>query len=85
MTKSKKLIFGISAGFLTALTVYFMVRLFTSDMLLSVIPGWHTTIYPPEMTRILLTILILLMSWLVYLMFRGAKKILLLLTNSLMR
>jgi hypothetical protein len=37
-------------GLITKLVVYVTVRLGTSDAAFSIVPGWHTTIYQPEIT-----------------------------------
>jgi hypothetical protein len=64
------------SGFISTLMVYGAVRILARDITHSVWPGWHTTIYPPEVTWIILTILIIVCSVLVYFVFRGATKIL---------
>ncbi len=58
-------------GLVTTLVVYMTVRLGTGDAAFSIVPGWHTTIYPPEITWTILTIIILVASLLVYFIFKG--------------
>jgi hypothetical protein len=73
MSKRKKNILLTFAGLLTALVVYVIVMLVTSDAALSIVPGWHTTI---EYSEFLWAALVLAISLLVYLVFRGAFKLL---------
>ena len=76
MTKRERTILLILGGLITTLAVYVTVRLWTSDAAFSIVPGWHTTIFPPEITWTILTIIILLTSVIVYLVFRGTIKLL---------
>jgi hypothetical protein len=76
MSKKEKIILGTLGGLITTLVVYVTVRLGTSDTAYSIVPGWHTTIYPSETTWTVLTIVILIMSLLVYLIFKGTIKLL---------
>src|SRR6187551_205956 len=76
MRKKDKIILLTLGGLITTLVVYVTVRLVTSDAAFSIVPGWHTTIYPPEITWTILTIIILVTSLLVYLIFRGILKLL---------
>jgi hypothetical protein len=74
-TKEKSIVF-IFAALLTSVIVYITVRLGTGDAAYSVVPGWHTTIAPPEITWSALTVIILLTSGVVYLLFKGIMKFL---------
>lgn len=76
MSKREKIILLTLGGIITTLIFYVAVRLWTSDAALSVVPGWHTTIYPPKIMWAILTIIILLTSIVVYLVFRGTIKLL---------
>ena len=76
MGRKEKIILLPLSGLITTLVVYVTVRLMTSDAAFSIVPGWHTTIYPPEITWTILTIIILVTSLLVYLIFRAAIKLL---------
>ena len=76
MNKREKTIQVILGGLITTLVIYVTVRLSSSDAAFSIVPGWHTTIYPLEITRIILTIVILVTSIVVYLVFRGTIKLL---------
>ena len=77
----------ISIGFLATLftfvIVYFAVQLFTSDLGSSITPGWHTTIYPPEVIHTKLTFTILVLTLIVNLIFKQTRKILNLLLTKL--
>lgn len=74
MREKEKITLFTLGGLLTTLAVYLTVRLGISNAAFAVVPGWHTTIYPPEITWIILTILILVTSLLVYLIFQLAIK-----------
>lgn len=76
MTKVEKIILRTFAGLMTALLAYVILRLWTSNAAFSIVPGWHTTIYPPEITWAILTAILLATSILVYFVFRGAIKLL---------
>jgi hypothetical protein len=73
-TKEKSILLTLG-GLITTLVLYLTVRLGTSDTAFSIIPGWHTTIYPPDITWTILTIIILVTSLLVYLIFRVTVKL----------
>lgn len=51
-------------------------RLATSDAAFSIVPGWHTTIYPRDITITIFTIVFLVTSLLIFLIFRGTIKLL---------
>lgn len=70
MIQVEKTILFALAGLVTALLVYVTVRLSTADMTYSVVPGWHATMYPPEITWTALTIIILATSLIVCVIFR---------------
>ncbi|MEJ7643713.1 MAG: hypothetical protein WKF87_03905 [Chryseolinea sp.] len=76
MSRKEKNILLALGGLITTLVVYVTVRLGTNDAAYSIVPGWHTTIYSPEMTWTILTIIILVISLLVYLIFKGTIKLL---------
>jgi len=76
MGKKEKIILLTLVGLITTLVVYLTVRLGTSDVAFSIVPGWHTTIYPAEILWPILTVIILVPSLLIYLVFRGAIKLL---------
>ena len=61
----------VIAGLIATLTLYVTIRLWTSEQAISILPGWHTNIYPPEIYWIFLTIIILLNSVVAYLLFKG--------------
>jgi len=71
MSKKEKSTLLVIAGLIITLILYVTIRLWTSDL-----PGWHTTIYPPEIYWIFLTIIILLYSLIVYLLFKGTIRLL---------
>ena len=76
MSGREKTILLILAGVITTLFVYMAARLATSDAVFSIVPGWHTTIYPHDITVTFFTIAFLVTSLLVYLIFRGTIKLL---------
>lgn len=79
MIAKEKITLFTLGGLITTLAVYLTVRLGINGTAFAIVPGWHTTIYPPEITWIILTILILVASLLVYLIFQLAIKCLTLL------
>ncbi|WP_160143578.1 hypothetical protein [Chryseolinea soli] len=83
MSKGEKIVLLALAGLLTILAGYVAVKLGTSDAAFSILPGWHTTIYPPAVTWAILVIVILVASFVVYLIFRGAVRLLTLLWAKL--
>ena len=76
MRKAEKIVLSGLTILITTLIVYVMVRVGTSDLAFSIVPGWHTTIYPVEITWAMLTALILITTLLVYIIFRIIFKIL---------
>ena len=76
MTKKEKSTLLVIAGLIITLVLYVTLRLWTSEQAISILPGWHTTIYPPEIYWIFLTIIILLYSLIVYLLFKGTIRFL---------
>ncbi len=83
MGKKEKTLLLILAGMLTTLVVFVTVKLWAGEAALTIIPGWHTTIYTPEITWTILTILILATSLMVNLIFRVAIKLLVTLRTKL--
>ena len=79
MSKKEKAILLTLGGVITTLTVFVTLRLWTSDPATSIIPGWHTTVYPSEITWTIVTIAFLLTILLVYLTIKGGIKLLILL------
>jgi len=73
MSRIVKYILLTIGGLITSLVGYLTLRLWTSDEVLSILPGWHTTIYPNEVYWIILTIIVLLTSLIGYLLFRATK------------
>lgn len=66
----------ISALIATLLTyVVIRPRFLTIDEIYSVIPGWHTTIFPPAITWTIITFIILIVAILVYSILRFAVKV----------
>ncbi len=61
MTK-QKIIISIIATILTFIVVRELLRLMIGDFAYSIIPGWHSTILPPQTTLTVLTILLLIMT-----------------------
>lgn len=57
------------------LIVYVMVRLKTNDAAFSIVPGWHATIYPPEITWSIFTVIILILFLAGYLVLRLIAKL----------
>jgi hypothetical protein len=54
--------------------IYILVRfLVGNDVILN--PGWHTTIYPPEIIAIVITLLLLLFSLIIYALFKWFNKV----------
>lgn len=47
------------------------------------VPGWHTTIYPAQITWAIVTVILLSTSMLIYLMFRMAGRWLAILLGKL--
>jgi len=76
MSKTERTTLVTLAGLATTFIVYVSVRVLSSDETFSIIPGWHTTAYPPDISWTLLTAIILVTSLLVYLTFRVTIKIL---------
>jgi len=76
MSKKEKSTLLVIAGLIITLVLYVTLRLWTSDQGISILPGWHTNIYPHEIYWIFLTILILLYSLIVYLLFKGTIRLL---------
>jgi hypothetical protein len=76
MNRKEKIILFTLAGLIATLTVYVTLSLWSADATFSIVPGWHTTIYPPEVTWSILIIIILVTSLLVYLIFRGTTRLL---------
>jgi len=76
MSKSEKTILLILAGVTTTLVVYLSLRLRISDGVISLIPGWHTAMYSPDITWTLLTVIVLVTSVTVYMVFCGTIKLL---------
>lgn len=76
MKKREKTILFTLGGLLVLLVIYVTASLWTSDGVLSIVPGWHTTIYPPEITWSALAAIILAIGITVYLVFRGMIKLL---------
>jgi hypothetical protein len=76
MSKKEKTTLLVIVGLIITLILYVTVRLWTSDQAISILPGWHTTIYPPEIYWIFLTIIILLYSLIIYLLFKGTIRLL---------
>ena len=76
MSKKEKTTLLVIAGLIITLILYVTLRLWTSDKGISFLPGWHTTIYPPEIYWIFLTIIILLYCLIVYLLFKGTIRLL---------
>lgn len=84
MNRRKNTILFAIGALITALVVYVTVRLWASEAVFSVVPGWHTIIYPPEITWAMLTVIILVTSLLVYFVFRGTIKVLTVLWTKIM-
>jgi len=59
----------------TSILIYVLVRFLIGDTMLSIIPGWHTTIYPPEIIAIVITLLLLLFSFIIYALFKWFNKV----------
>ncbi len=58
----------------TSILIYVLVRfLIGNNVILN--PSWHTTIYPPEIIAIAITLLLLLFSLLVYTLFKWFNKV----------
>lgn len=76
MKKREKAILFTLGGLLVLLVIYVTASLWTSDAVFSIVPGWHTTIYPPEITWSVLAVIILAIGIVVYLVFRGMIKLL---------
>ena len=71
---SKSVAFLISCV-LTAVTVFALVTLFVYDYFLSVIPGWHTTIYTGDQTLVW-TIAILFVTLITNMIFKFIRNVL---------
>jgi len=73
---NKKIVFeGIIGGLLTFLIVREIIRFLSKDFAFSVISGWHTIIYPPDMTINVLTLIALILSFIVVIINSICKKI----------
>lgn len=83
MSKRENVILLTAGGLITTLIVYVTIRLWTSDVAFSLVPGWHTTIYPPEITWSILTVLVLGTTSIVYMIFKGTIKLLTVLWTKL--
>jgi hypothetical protein len=55
----KRFVPVLIASFLTFLITRLALAFLAGDFAYSVIPGWHTIIYPPEMTLTVLTLILL--------------------------
>jgi hypothetical protein len=75
MNKRERKTLSAFAGLAIALMVYIAVRLLGIDAAL-VVPGWHTVIYPKDITFSILAVVILLASLAVYLFVCGSIKLL---------
>ena len=53
--RRKRILTIIIGCLLTFLTTRTLIAMLAGDFAYSVIPGWHTVIYPPEMTLTVLT------------------------------
>lgn len=69
--------FLLTAGsILTILVVYLIIRFGVNEASYAVVPGWHTVIYPPDVLWIILTILMLVSTLIVHLIFKLTIKLL---------
>jgi hypothetical protein len=76
MSKKEKSLLLSIGGLITTLILYVTIRLWASDQGISILPGWDTTIYPPEIYWIFLTIIFLVYTLIAYLLFRRTKELL---------
>ena len=58
----------------TSILTYVLVRFLVGDIELKN-PGWHTTIYPPKIIALVITLVLLLFSLLVYTLFKWFDKV----------
>jgi di/tricarboxylate transporter len=76
MKRTEHMVLLLIAAIVTTLAVYVAVRLTTTDAAFSVVPGWHTTIYPAEITWSILTAFILAAGLIVYVIFKLTLRLL---------
>ena len=58
----------------TAVILLFFIKISVADMVTSIYPGWHTTIYPIKWVISFVLVLILFLLILAYLFFLSRKK-----------
>jgi hypothetical protein len=75
MSSKEKIFLFILGGLLSCLILYLSVWLWISDSTLSIVPGWHTTIYPPEILWTVFTFGILIAAIIVCSLFRATTKL----------
>lgn len=83
MSKVNRVFLISTSGLLTTLAVYLLIRFVTEDLPLSLVPGWHTTIYPPSVTYVILTALFLVSSLLIYAVFKIFIRLVLMISSKL--
>gem|GEM_PF-5844617 len=69
--KRERRVFTVLSAIAIILVVYVTVRLLANDTAFSIVPGWHTVIYPADITWGILTALIIVIGLVAYLIFRG--------------
>jgi hypothetical protein len=60
---------------IVGIVLLFAVKTPSIDLLISVVPGWHTTIYPPKLIIFFSFALILFLCLITYLFLRLRKKL----------
>lgn len=69
--KSKANPYLLTAGsILTILATYLIIRFGINEAAFGVVPGWHTVIYPPNVLWIIMTVMLLVSTLLVHLIFK---------------
>jgi len=72
MSKMEAKMLGFVGGLILVLVVFVIVRSRAAGAEFSI--GWHTTVYPPEVTWSILALITLALSMLLYLVFRTKTK-----------
>ena len=63
----KKLI-KLLSGLFTIIFLYFLISVLTSDFILSLVPGWSTTLYPFEIIILFIIALVIPIIFVVYIL-----------------
>lgn len=73
---NKKTILNIVSILVFILLLRELLRFFSGDFVSSIIPGWHTTIYPTEWLLTIGAFVVVLFGFVLFGLFKGIRKIL---------